>query len=62
MIADSKCGESKGGLQAPFVFKATNRYYMVYGDWEHICLAASEAGKVFNPKLNGIRIARLRWQ
>ncbi len=52
MMADPKFGESRGGLQAPFAFKETNRYYMFYGDWDHICLATSEDGKVFARKLN----------
>ena len=52
MLADPKFGETKGGLQAPFVFKESNRYYMVYGDWEHICLATSDDGKIFHRKLN----------
>ena len=52
MMADPKLGEPKGGLQAPFVFKETNRYCMFYGDWDHIGLATSEDGKVFTRKLN----------
>src|SRR6266496_6856959 len=34
MEADTKLGETKGGLQAPHVFKEKGRYYMVYGDWQ----------------------------
>lgn len=52
MMADPECGEPKGSLQAPFVFQETNRYYMFYGDWNHICLATSKDGKVFVRKLN----------
>lgn len=52
MMADPKWGESLGGLQAPFVFKATHCYYMFYGGWDHICLATSNDGKVFTRKLN----------
>lgn len=52
MMADPALGESKGGLQAPFVLQETNRFYMFYGDWERICLATSDDGKVFTRKLN----------
>lgn len=52
MMAAPGLGETEGGLQAPFVFKEDGRYYMVYGDWERICLATSEDGKVFARKLN----------
>jgi hypothetical protein len=47
MEADPSLGESKGGLQAPHVFKEEGVYYMVYGDWERICLARSADGKTF---------------
>jgi hypothetical protein len=47
LIADPKFGELEGGLQAPFVLKARGAYYMLYGDWEHICLATSVDGKTF---------------
>jgi len=50
--ADPALGETKGGLQAPHVFKDKGRYYMVYGDWQRICLAASEDGKSFRRVLN----------
>lgn len=52
MTADTALGETAGGLQAPFVFQEGGRYYMVYGDWERICLATSEDGKVFDRQLN----------
>ena len=52
MEADPALGESKGGLQAPYVFKEEGRYYMVYGDWQRICLATSEDGKSFTRVLN----------
>ncbi len=52
MMADAALGETPGGLQAPHVFKEAGRYYMVYGDWNRICLATSDEGKVFTRKLN----------
>jgi len=52
MTADTTLGETKGGLQAPFVFKERNIYYMFYGDWNNICLAKSTNGKQFNRVLN----------
>jgi hypothetical protein len=47
MEADPKLGETAGGLQAPHVVKQDDTYYMLYGDWEHICLATSKDGKKF---------------
>jgi hypothetical protein len=47
MQADPAVGETSGGLQAPYVFKAGDVYNMVYGDWENICLATSRDGKAF---------------
>ena len=47
MEADAKYGETPGGLQAPHVVKEGDTYYMLYGDWEHICLATSKDGKKF---------------
>jgi hypothetical protein len=47
MRADPALGETRGGLQAPFVFKDDGRFKMVYGDWVNICLATSEDGKTF---------------
>jgi len=52
MEADPLLGEQKGGLQAPHVFKEGDTYYMVYGDWERICLAKSKDGKTFQRVLN----------
>jgi len=52
MQADTALGETEGGLQAPYVFKAQGRYYMVYGDWRRICLAMSPDGKAFTRVLN----------
>jgi hypothetical protein len=47
MEADPKFGEAAGGLQAPHVVKQDDTYYLLYGDWEHICLATSKDGKKF---------------
>ncbi|HID75280.1 MAG TPA: hypothetical protein EYP56_04705 [Planctomycetaceae bacterium] len=47
MHADPRLGEQPGGLQAPYVIRADGRYYMFYGDWENICMAASDDGKRF---------------
>ena len=52
MMGDPKFGEPEGGLQAPFVFKEKNVYYLFYGDWDHICLATSTDGKTFERVLN----------
>jgi len=52
MEADTNLGETSGGLQAPYVFKASTTYYMVYGDWSRICLASSRDGKNFTRVLN----------
>jgi hypothetical protein len=35
------------GLQAPYVIKHKNKYYMFYGDWKDIWLAESKDGKKF---------------
>jgi hypothetical protein len=47
MEADTTLGEEKGGLQAPFVLKEWDGYYMFYGDWNRICMAHSADGKTF---------------
>jgi len=47
MEADPNYGEQPGGLQAPYVIKVGNTYYMFYGDWQRICVAKSEDGKNF---------------
>lgn len=52
MRADPALGETEGGLQAPFVFKDGEVFYMVYGDWQRICLAKSRDGKTFERVLN----------
>jgi len=48
MQADSSLGEAPGGLQAPYVIRHENRYFMFYGDWNRICLAQSDDGKHFS--------------
>jgi hypothetical protein len=50
--ADPGLGETEGGLQAPFVLKVRATYYMLYGDWENICLASSTDGKTFRRELS----------
>jgi len=47
MEADPSLGEVTGGLQAPYVFLHNGLYQMMYGSWDHICLATSENGKKF---------------
>jgi hypothetical protein len=55
MQADVTLGEQKGGLQAPHVIKVGSVYYMLYGDWNRICLAKSDDGKIFTRVLNESR-------
>jgi len=50
--ADPNFGETEGGLQAPFVFRQEDVYYMFYGDWVNICLSISWDGKTFARHLN----------
>lgn len=52
MQAEPSLGETLGGLQAPFVLRVGDLYYMLYGDWEHICLATSTDGKTFTRQLD----------
>ena len=52
MQADTSLGEQEGGLQAPYVIKIDDVYYMFYGDWQRICLAKSDDGKNFTRVLN----------
>ncbi len=47
MRGDPAYGEHAGGLQAPYVICHDKKYYMFYGDWDSICLATSDDGKVF---------------
>jgi len=52
MQADPGFGETLGGLMSPFVLKQQGEYLMVYGDFQHICLARSRDGKTFARQLN----------
>ncbi len=52
MQADPKFGEREGGLQAPYVLRIGNLYYMFYGGWDAICLATSKNGVIFKRRLN----------
>lgn len=52
MEADTTIGETFGGLQAPFVLKDNDIFWMFYGDWGRICLAKSSDGKSFKRVLN----------
>jgi hypothetical protein len=52
MEADPNFGETEGGLQAPYVLRKGDIYYMYYGDWVNICLAKSWDGKTFARHLN----------
>ena len=47
MEADTTLGEEQGGLQAPYVMRQGDEFYMFYGDWNRICLATSKDGKTF---------------
>jgi hypothetical protein len=47
MQADPSLGETAGGLQAPHVVRAGDRYHLFYGDWENIRRATSADGKTF---------------
>jgi hypothetical protein len=51
MRAETKFGETPGGLQAPFVLKDGKRFLMCYGDWENICAATSADGKQFERRV-----------
>jgi hypothetical protein len=52
MRAESRFGETPGGLQAPFALKDGKRFLMFYGDWESICAATSTDGKQFERRVN----------
>jgi hypothetical protein len=47
LLADPRFGETLGGLQAPHVFRVGEVWYMVYGDWQRICLLRSDDGRKF---------------
>jgi hypothetical protein len=51
--ANPLLGENQGGMQAPFVLKEDNTYYLFYGDWKRICLAKSNDGKNFTRVVGG---------
>ena len=45
--ADPSLGETQGGMQAPYVLRRDDKFWMFYGDWMHLCLATSSDGKNF---------------
>jgi hypothetical protein len=47
MRAEPAYGETLGGLQAPFVFRAQDVYEMFFGDFQNIARATSRDGKTF---------------
>jgi hypothetical protein len=47
MEADTTLGEQSGGLQAPYVIREGDTFFMFYGGWDQICLATSKDGKNF---------------
>lgn len=51
MRAETKFGETPGGLQAPFVVRDGGQFLMFYGDWENICAATSADGKRFERRI-----------
>ena len=55
MRADARFGETPGGLQAPFVFRDKDRFWMFYGDWVNICSATSADGKTFKRRRTASR-------
>lgn len=59
MIADPNFGETEGGLQAPYVIRIGDAFYMYYGDWVNICLAVGWDGKTFARRLNAVRLSGL---
>jgi len=54
MQADPTVGETRGGLQAPYVSRVGSGYLMLYGDWQHIASATSTDGKRFERRLQGL--------
>ena len=52
MQADTTLGETKGGLQAPFVIREGDDFWMFYGSWANICLAHSTDGVTFERVIN----------
>jgi len=53
MRADTTLGETLGGMQAPYVIPNGGEYLMFYGDWQRICLAKSQDGKIFERVIRG---------
>ncbi|HPD31671.1 MAG TPA: hypothetical protein PLL20_16895 [Phycisphaerae bacterium] len=55
MQADPKYESRVGGLQAPYVIRIGDLYYMIYGDWDWLMIQRSRDGKVFErwPYPNG---------
>lgn len=51
LLADPALGEPLGGLQAPHVVQWRGKYWMAYGDWDHIRFAVSDDGKEFRRAL-----------
>jgi hypothetical protein len=52
-LADTTLGETLNGLQAPYVIREADGFYMFYGDYNRICLAKSEDGKHFERVMRG---------
>jgi hypothetical protein len=52
MTSDPKLGEVEGMLQAPYVTHYRDQYLMFYGVGDHIALATSRDGKVFQRRLS----------
>lgn len=59
MMADPHFGETEGGLQAPYVIRIKDTFYMFYGDWVHICMAVGWDGKTFARHLNADHLSGL---
>jgi hypothetical protein len=47
MRSDPLVGEIPGGMQAPYVIREADDWFMFYGDWNAICMAHSKDGKLF---------------
>ena len=52
MTSEPKLGEVEGMLQAPYVMRYHSQYLMFYGVGDHIALATSRDGKMFQRKLS----------
>ena len=51
MTSETRLGEVEGMLQAPYVMRYHGRYLMFYGVGDHIALATSRDGKLFQRRL-----------